>query len=199
MTTAQSPAIHVPSSVGPDALAELDRVPWLDLANAYTPPKGYVGPTGLRVLRRPKDVGALLARLGDRRGFRETADEIFACICHQGGTIYEVTAYAVPYLAAFAAGADLDRTQRSFLVALFAGIGLASTVECDGRRLGWYGPNVGPLTTSAIRASSRHLAAAARRNEELAPVVSALAELVQDDVSLAAVAARLERILDDAA
>ena len=91
--------LHVPSLVGPAALSELVRVPWGELAHAYG--IGKVGPDLC------DDVAATLRRLGDSdaTALGESLNALYSNLCHQG-TIYEATAYAAPFLAAFAAGVE---------------------------------------------------------------------------------------------
>src|SRR5262245_16236241 len=94
------PTLYLPSSVGRAVFNELDRVPWARLAHAYG--TGKSGP------ELCDDVVATLRQLGasDVDAFDEAVCALFSNLCHQG-TIYKATAFAVPFLAAFAAGTDL--------------------------------------------------------------------------------------------
>lgn len=181
------PPLHVPSSVGCAALAELYRVPWEVLAHAYG--TGPCGP-GLDF-----DVAAALRSLGDDDALDEAADALFSNICHQG-TIYEATAYAVPFLAALVADAGLAAHRIAVLGTLLGSIAVASSYDAPhGSHAGSWGVGVGPLTRDAFRASRGHLAAAAEHNPSLAALVELLLAMVERDAPDPAAAARLEASL----
>jgi hypothetical protein len=184
--------IFVPSSVGSAAFDELDRVPWAELAHAYG--------TGKLGTQLYEDVAATLRRFGNTEpgAFEEAVDALFSNLCHQGGTIYQSTAFALPFLAAFVAGTDLTPNQVSTFVAIFASIGIAASFEAPhGSHAGSYGPGVSPLTREALRASRNLLAAAARRNPGLHEVTGALAALVRTDPPDPAAVERLEAVMND--
>ncbi|MCA9587449.1 MAG: hypothetical protein KC657_19110 [Myxococcales bacterium] len=162
------PPLHVPRSVGHAALAELDRVPWGRLAHAYG-----VGRSGEGLHH---DVAATLRGLGDDdpEMFEDAANTVFSNLCHQG-TIYEATPFAVPFLAAFAAGVDLADEQVASFVAMFVLIGVAATYDApDGSHSGSFGPGVGAAVLAAFRESEAHLSAMGVRNPGLAPVARAV-------------------------
>jgi hypothetical protein len=91
---------YVPSATGRDALAEIDRVGWAGLRHAYTGSGTDFSRYAVPCDDLPKVLGAFFADDEETRG--EAADAILASALHQG-TIYEVTAAVVPFLAAFAA------------------------------------------------------------------------------------------------
>lgn len=188
MTT--PPPVYVPALVGPDALSELDRAPWDQLAHAYG--TGRIHPD------LDFDVAAALRRLGDDDpdAIAEACTSLFGNICHQG-TIYQATAHAFPFLAAFGAGVDLDPEQSMELGALLASIGIASaSVAPHGSYAGSWGPGVAPLTRAAIAASRDHLDALARRNPQLWALTASLLALVRTDPPDAAAVARLAAARD---
>jgi hypothetical protein len=191
MTTGH-PKIYVPSSVGRAALDELDRVPWETLAHAYG--TGKVGP------RLWEDPAATLRQLGETKpgAFEAFAgDGFFNNLCHQG-TIFQATAFAVPFLAAFAAGTKLTRHQVDVFIAIFASVGIAASFQAKrGSQSGSWGPDVASLTREAIRASRDLLAAAARRNPGLKKVATTLAAMVRTDAPDAAAVERLERFVSE--
>lgn len=190
--TLRHPKIYVPSSVGREALEELPRVPWGELAHAYG--TGKVGP------ELHEDVAATLRQLGETRAgaFEEGADALFSNLCHQGITIYQATAFSVPFLAAFAAGTDLTPHQVHVFVAIFASIGIAASLETPryGSDLGSSGPGVATLTREAIRDSHHLLAAMALRHRGLRDVVAELATMVRTDPPDASAVERLQRLKD---
>jgi hypothetical protein len=193
MTSHFSQPLHVPSATGRDTLVELDRIDWTDLEHAYHR-KGAPARPG----RAAHDLAASLRRLGDPDADLEASiEELCTSICHQG-TIYEATAYAVPFLAAFAAGAALTDRQASHFVYTLGGIGIAASLETShGSHAGSFGPNVGPVTRQAFRSSKAHLDAMALRNPALADVANALAALVRTDSPDPAALANLRRLAGD--
>ena len=183
--------IYVPSAIGRRALDELDHVPWAELAHAYG--TGKLGP-GLY-----EDVAATLLQLGETTpaAFEEAVEALFSNLCHQG-TIYRATAFAVPFLAAVAAGENLAPNQVLAFVAIFASIGIAASFEApNGSHAGSWGPGVAPLTREALRASVDLLSTAAHRNPGLQDTVTALGAMLRTDPPDAAAVARLERLLDE--
>lgn len=183
--------IYVPSSVGSAALDELDRVPWAELDHAYG--TGKLGP------QLYEDVAATLRQLAHTKptAFEEGVDALFSNLCHQG-TIYQSTAFAVPFLTAFVAGTVLTPNQVAAFVAIFASIGIAASFEAPhGSHSGSYGPGVAPLTREALRASRDLLATAARCNPGLNNVAVALAALVHTDAPDPAAVERLEAVMND--
>ena len=157
--------VHCPREVGFAALNELDSVPWGELHHAYG--KGVTGED------LHDDVAASLKLLA------EDMDEaingaLYANICHQG-TVYEATAWAVPFLAAVAAG-DIDDQPRIQLVTLLAHIAAASaTTTEDGSQAGSFGSNVAERIREALQRVSGHLQSAAQKDDALSAVVEAIA------------------------
>ena len=140
--------IDIPSSIGHLALDELDHVPWAELAHAYG--TGKLGP------ELYEDVAGTLRQLGESRprAFEEAVHALSSNLCHQG-TIYQATAFAVPFLAAIAAGADRTPNQVVAFVAVFASIGIAASFEApSGSPAGSWGPGVARLTREALHSSS---------------------------------------------
>jgi UDP-N-acetylglucosamine:LPS N-acetylglucosamine transferase len=195
MTTHFSEPLHVPSATGREAFVELDRVKWDDLEHAYHQKGTPKHPAAFT-----HDVAASIRRLGDERAsaMDEPIEALFASICHQGGTIYEATAYAVPFIAAFAAGTALSDEQAQRFVQLLGSIGVAASFEArSGSHAGSFGPNVAPVTRQAIRTSMAHLHAMALRTPALEEVAEALAALVRPDSPDAAAVARLRALTGD--
>jgi hypothetical protein len=164
------PPLHVPVAVGRAAIAEIDRVPWSDLENAYGrgPDEGDHA-----------DVRAALALLSEAVPYAsdEAINRFYGNICHQG-TIYEATAYVVPFLAAYAAGADVTKESFDQVADLLRQIALAASFDAPhGSHAGSWGPGVGASTRSAFAASAAHLRAMSARRKEFMPIERAIAEL----------------------
>jgi len=176
--------LYIPSATGADAVAasELDHVPWETLAHAY----------GVGAAKAHGNVRASLASLADDVG--GAADELFGNICHQG-TTYEATAYAVPYIAAFAAGADLDEDGYVAIASLLATIGHSASFEApSGSHWGSFGEGVGPRTREAFRACGQHLRAFTKRHPRFAPIDAALIELGESTTPDEALVEELEEL-----
>lgn len=173
--SATSDRIHVPSRAGARALDELDRVAWSDLSHCYG--KGRVGDA------LHDDLHATLARLGDSYA-DAVADAISAMwcnICHQG-TIYEATAHAVPFVAAFAAGPTLWIGHAAGLASLLGEIAVASSfVTEDGTSAGAYGEDVGESTRAAFVSSRAWLTAMGAAHPATAALAAAIEELTAAD------------------
>lgn len=167
--------IYVPSTVGREALAGLGRVAWDDLDHAYG--RGKVGAA------LHEDVEGALRRLGDLNldVVEEGLDALWSNICHQG-TIYEATAHAVPFLAAFAADHGLPPRIRRAVIGLLGSITLASSFETrDGTSAGSFGEGVAELTVEALRASEPHLAAVAGASPALSELARAILVVARAD------------------
>jgi len=157
--------IHLPAP-GFAALEELDRVPWKVLDHAYG--HGIVSerlqdnvPAALRALAAPDPLPALTA--------------LWSNISHQE-TVYEATAYAVPFVAAIAAAPAFSR--RLELVQLLASIAMSSSISTeDGTRSGAFGEGVSELIREALVASEPAMRAAAALDAAISPVVDALLAL----------------------
>lgn len=94
-------ALYQPNATGLDALDELDHVDWNRLQHAYG--KGVVSLEGSNAsLSIAGDVARSLAALRVDPSFA-IGDGLYSNVCHQG-TVYEATAYAIPFIAAVAAG-----------------------------------------------------------------------------------------------
>lgn len=167
------PAIVIPSARGRAALDELDRVAWHELAHAYG--KGVTGDALWH------DVKASLARLADRDS-DALDDTVYALTCniyHQG-TIYEATAPAVPFLAAFAAGEDVWIGHARDVACVIGSIAISSSFETtDGTMSGSFGDDVAESTRAALRASAELLAKLAELRPALADLVNAIDVLVR--------------------
>ena len=184
------PEIYVPSAIGRAALDELERVPWAELRHAYG--TGKLGP------ELHEDVAATLRQLGeaDPEAFDAGVFALFSNLCHQG-TVYQATAFAVPFLAALAAGTALTPAQEPAFVVIFAGIGFAASFDAPhGSHSGSWGPGVGPLIRQALRASSVLLQTAAQLNPGLQDVATALIAMVRNDAPDPIAVESLERLLD---
>lgn len=167
--------VFVPSGEGRAALAELDRVAWAELHHAYG--RGVTGPG------ETHDVRAALARLGadDDEAVPSAVHALFSNVCHQG-TIYEVTAHAVPFIAAVASDAALWVGDVRELVALLGEIAIASSFETDdGTMSGSFGDDVAESTRAAIRACASRLAQAGSVHAPVAAATNAIAALAMAD------------------
>ncbi len=167
-----APRLVFPTATGRAALAELTRVPWSELSHAYG--KGNVG-SGLH-----EDVQASLTMLGERgrEAFDEALDTLFSNIFHQG-TIYEATAYAVPFLAAFIADPAVPARRARGVGLLLGAIAIASSIETeDGSHSGSFGEGVAEHTRQAFSSSDASLRAAEAAFPALRRLVAAIAELV---------------------
>jgi hypothetical protein len=171
--------IHVPAAVGRAALAELDRVRWAELDHAYG--------TGKVSRDLHGDVEGSLRRLGDADpgAISDAIWALFGNIYHQG-TIYEATAYAVPFVAAVAAGPEIPAASRRELVMLLGEIALASTFETDdGTMAGAFGDGVAEATGRALAAARPHVEAIARRPPALAAALEALLAAIDGELAAA--------------
>jgi hypothetical protein len=116
-------ALVIPKAAGVAALADLDKVPWDTLAHAFG--KGTIRREGRNPFTKAVRVSVqpgvnvhlrdLVSTDGEDRE-RAVNDGLFATMWHQG-TIFEATAYAVPFLAAMIADPDVP-TRQSVLRAL---------------------------------------------------------------------------------
>jgi hypothetical protein len=99
---------------------------------------------------------------------------LYSNICHQG-TVYEATAYAVPYLAAIAAG-DVETSLRSELVHMLGHIALAASFTTEtGTSAGAYGEGVDELIREALIRCDVHLGAVTAADPDLTALVRAIA------------------------
>ena len=170
-----APSLVLPTATGRGALADLPRVPWSELAHAYG--KGNVGP-GLH-----EDVQASLAMLGEpgRGPFDDALEALFSNVCHQG-TIYEATAYAVPFLAALIADPNVPARRARGVGLLLGAVAIAASFETDdGTRSGSFGDGVSEKTREAFSLSDGSLRAAEAAFPALRRLVVAIAELTTAD------------------
>jgi hypothetical protein len=121
------------------------------------------------------------------RSLRELAQDpeealaggLYSNICHQG-TVYEATAYAVPFLAAIAAG-GAESSLRRELAHLLGHIALAASFTTDdGSRAGAYGEAVSELIRGALTRCDAHLRVVGASTPELTELVSAIAAAAAD-------------------
>jgi hypothetical protein len=155
---------YLPTRTGFDALTELDHVDWTTLEHAYG--VGVVTEEGLA-----GDVARSLALLRDDP---ETALEgLWSNVCHQG-TVYEASAYALPFVAAVAAG-DVPTELRSWLASLVGEIAVGgSFVAEDGSHAGSYGEGVDTLIRETVVRCDEFLASIERSDPALAPLLAAV-------------------------
>jgi hypothetical protein len=187
---AEPTGIYVPDAVGVEALAFVDRVGWDGLQHAFASPEHIAGtrPRGMSLDYHPERA---LAELGasDEGAFSMAIAALYQSLCHQGGTIYEATPHAVPFLAAFVAGPKTPPARARVAGELVACMGMASCYVSErGTSLGAYGQGVGPRTREALRASRAHLVAAQEEHRSLRKVLGLLeCVLAQEPPDLAAV------------
>lgn len=159
--------IYIPRGTGRRALDELHHAPWAALAHAYG--------TGIGAAPH-EDVPAALSLLGedDEEALDEAVNLLFSNVCHQG-TIYEASAHAFPFIAAWAAGATREARCDDAALQLLASIALAATYDAPhGSHSGAWGEGVAAATQSAIRLSEPHLRVVAARSPTLQRLVEAL-------------------------
>lgn len=167
-------AIFVPTQSGRAAGTELSRVPWHELDHAYG--TGVCGPSPTH------DVAASLRRLcdDDREAIGEGCHALYGNIYHQG-TIYEATAYAVPFLAAIAAGHPW-RGATLQLLAMLGRIALSSSHATeDGGHAGAYGDGVDVQVRAALRASAPWLRPLCEGEPLVAAAAQAILAYAEDD------------------
>jgi hypothetical protein len=159
------PSIYTPTQLGFAALDELEAVPWAELAHAYG--TGVTG-TGIH-----DDVARCLRALTGDEANQAVGDGLYSNICHQG-TVYQATAYAVPFVVAVAAS-EIDHELRRSLVWLVGHIALGATFATeDGCHAGAYGDDVGPSIRVALTRSAERLHHIATIDPSLAPVIQAI-------------------------
>lgn len=161
---------HLPTSVGFDALTELDRVDWPSLRHAFG--AGVVGDD------LHGDVARSLAMLRDDPP-TALGEGLWSNICHQG-TVYEATAYAVPFVAAVAAG-DVPAELRSQLMTLLGEIAVGgSYVAQGGSYAGSFGDGVDLLIRQTMGRCEGYLDAIEHSDSALAPVIAAVRRVSAD-------------------
>jgi hypothetical protein len=106
-------------------------------------------------------------------------DGLWSNICHQG-TVYEATAYALPFVAAIAAG-DVSTDLRSRLSTLLGDIAVAgSFVAPGGSYAGSYGDGVEELIPHTMTRCDGYLHTIEKVDPQLAPLVAAIRLLTAD-------------------
>lgn len=143
-------APYQPTATGFDALAELDEVDWSQLEHCYGKGAMSPGPGWDFSTKLEGDVARSLAALGTDPS--RALNALSSNTCHQG-TVYQATAYAVPFIAAVAAG-DVSEEIRTPLLALLGDIAIgASRVAPNGSHSGAFGEGVAVLVTESLAAS----------------------------------------------
>jgi hypothetical protein len=161
---------HLPTRVGLDALAELDRVDWSTLHHAYG--QGVVGHDLFG------DVAGSLALLRDDP-LTALNDGLWSNVCHQG-TVYEATAYALPFIFAVAAG-NVAADLRSGLCTLLGDIVINGSYVAPGwSRAGSYGAGVEALIHDTLLRCDGYLASIEKVDPSFAPLVAAIRLLTYD-------------------
>ncbi|MCA4132465.1 hypothetical protein [Arthrobacter sp. M4] len=146
---------YQPNRTGFDALDELDRVDWSRLEHCYGRGVVLLGVDGDVSLAIAGDVSRSLAALRSDPS-RAINDGLYSNICHQG-TVYQATAYAVPFIAAVAAGNVPDGI-RVPLLALLGDISIGgSYMAPDGSRAGALGDHIDALVTESLATSMKRL------------------------------------------
>jgi hypothetical protein len=161
---------YLPARLGFDALAELDSVDWSELDHAYG-----TGVVGDEIFG---DVARSLALVSSDAS---TAVDmgLYSNVCHQG-TVYEASAFAVPFIAAIAAG-DIPSDVRSMLLHLVGDIAIGgSFVAPSGSYAGSFGDDVHRLVSESIIRSESYFAAIERVDPALAPLVTAIRRVAND-------------------
>jgi hypothetical protein len=160
------PPPYIPELRGLAALQELARVPWATLHHAYG--RGVTG-RGIH-----DDVARSLRELAHDPD-EAIVGGLYSNICHQG-TVYEATAYAVPFIAAVAVGADALRADLTHLLGSIAIA--ASFATADGCRAGAFGDGVDVLIRDALAACVAHCDAIAAAEPALAGILRAIRAVV---------------------
>jgi hypothetical protein len=169
------PPIVWPTGIGFAALADVGRVPWRDLAFAYH----YREHPGLA-----HDIEATLRAFADA-DWSGALDECYSNIIHQQ-TVYEATAYAVPFLVSLAAGPDLPLQLRVGLVLLLVSIALSASFDTeDGGSAGAFGEGAGELIREVLVTAKPRLAAVAALDPARADVVTAILAIASEPTKAA--------------
>ena len=166
-----SPEPYLPTHAGFNALSELGNVDWSILHHAY----GLGAGDDVSV-----DVEQSLALLVDEPAV--ALDEgLYSNVCHQG-TVYQASAYALPFIAAVAAG-DIATTLRVQLATLIADIAVGgSHVALGGSYDGAYGDGVDVLIRKTMVRCDGYLVEIEQREPTLRSLVEAI-RLVTSDPS----------------
>jgi hypothetical protein len=169
-----TPPLHLPSQRGVAALDELDRVNWGDLDFAYTGDGRADESADLAF-----DVKAALRATGEVDWYPGT-HALYSNIFHQR-TVYEATAYAVPFLAAVAAGPQIAEGLRIQLVIMLTDIAMSSSIEtADGGMAGAFGDDVAERIRAALLACAPMYDAIAEASPVTAPAFPAILVIAKD-------------------
>ena len=162
---------YLPTRVGFDALTELDHVSWSTLHHAYG--QGVVGEDV------SGDVARCLVLLRDDPATALSGEGLWSNVCHQG-TVYEASAYALPFIAAVAAGC-VPAELRSLLASLLGFIAVGgSYVAPRGSSAGSHGEGVDVLIRETVGRCDEYLASIERADEELALLIAAVRLVTAD-------------------
>ena len=165
---------YQPNGTGFGALDELDRVDWSQLEHCYGKGVVSLGVAGDVSLAIAGDVSRSLAALRADPSLAIT-DGLYSNICHQG-TVYRATAFAVPFIAAVAAG-DVPDGIRVPLLALLGDISIGgSYVAPDGSHAGALGDHVDDLVTESLATSMERLSTI--RTPRLVVLIQAIQSLL---------------------
>jgi hypothetical protein len=164
---------YQPNGTGFDALGELDQVDWNRLQHAYGEGVILLGAADVS-FGIAGDVARSLAALRDDPSFA-IGDGLYSNICHQG-TVYEATAYAVPFIAAVAAG-DVPDGIRVPLLALLGDISIGGSYIAPHRsHAGAHGNQVNVLVTESLATSMARLSII--RTPRLVALIQAIQSLL---------------------
>lgn len=164
---------YQPNGTGFAALDELDRVDWSRLHHAYGKGAVLLGAAGVPI-GFAGDVEGSLAALRDNPSLA-IGEGLYSNICHQG-TVYQATAYAVPFIAAVAAG-DVPEGIRTPLLALLGDISIGgSYVAPNGSHAGALGEDLDVLVTESLATSMERLATI--RTPRLVALIQAIQSLL---------------------
>lgn len=162
-----TPKPHLPNAVGVDALTELDKVDWPSLHHAYG--QGRVGTELHGDVAGSLNLIALDIETALRVG-------LYSNTCHQG-TVYESSAYALPFIAAVAAG-DVPIATRQQLVALIADIAVGgSQVSANGSSSGAFGAGISELVRNTVVRCDHYLSLIEQRDFAMEPIIAAIREV----------------------
>lgn len=165
--------LYQPNGTGFDALDELDQVDWSRLEHCYGKGVVSLGVAGDAPLAIAGDVSRSLAALRAEPSLA-ISDGLYSNICHQG-TVYQ-TAYAVPFIAAVAAGEVPDGI-RVLLLALLGDISIGgSYIAPDGSHAGALGDHVDVLVTESLATSMERLSTI--RTPRLVALIQAIESLL---------------------
>lgn len=165
---------YQPNGKGFDALDELDRVDWSRLKHCYGRGVVSFGVEGDLSLAIAGDLSRSLATLRTDPSMA-IGEGLYSNICHQG-TVYQATAYAVPFIAAVAAG-DVPDGVRVPLLALLGDIAIGgSYMASDGSHAGSFGDHVDVLVTESLALSMKRLSTI--QTPRLIPLIQAIESLL---------------------